>query len=283
MKRNSRLKEKFLQKGKTASCPIIDAHAHFGPYQGIYFPQPTAEGMISSMDRAGVWRLVFSSHTSLVDMKRGNALTLKICRKFPGRVYGYVAINPNYPDLIKEAIELFSNTDEFVGFKFLPSYHQYPLTGDSYTPVYEYANTNHCVILTHAWGNDPFCGPKLIEKIAKRYSDITLLMGHSCHGEWDYASRLARDYPNLYLDLCGTYQYYGVIEKMAKVANSRKITFGTDLPWFDPHYGIGCVLNADISDMDRHDIFHQNAERIFGWSKERPFREIETWPSLWQK
>jgi predicted TIM-barrel fold metal-dependent hydrolase len=38
--------------------------------------------------------------------------------------------------------------------------------------------------------------------------------------------------------------------------------FGTDLPWFDPHYTTGCILFARISDDDRHNIFHRNPERI---------------------
>lgn len=273
MRENSKLKDEFLQRGKVASCPIIDAHAHFGPYQGIYFPQPTAEGTITSMNRAGIWRLIFSSHAALIDMKRGNALTLEVCRKFPRRLYGYLSINPNYPDLIEEALDTFSVTDEFLGFKFWPTYQQYPLTGEHFTPVYEYSNTNRCVILTHTWGNDSYCGPKQVEKIANKYPAIKLLMGHSCSGEWDYAFRLARDYPNLYLDLCGIYQHYGVIDGMTKVAGSTKIIFGTDLPWFDPHYGIGCILSADISDEDRHNILHKNAERIFGWNKKKSPRE----------
>ena len=57
----------------------------------------------------------------------------------------------------------------------------------------------------------------------------------------------------------------GVIEEMCKRVGSHKITFGTDLPWFDPHYGIGCVLFAHITDDDIHNILHRNAERIFGW------------------
>ena len=42
-----------------------------------------------------------------------------------------------------------------------------------------------------------------------------------------------------------------------------KILYGDDLPWFNPHYGIGCVLFSRISDAARHAILHENAERIF--------------------
>jgi predicted TIM-barrel fold metal-dependent hydrolase len=38
--------------------------------------------------------------------------------------------------------------------------------------------------------------------------------------------------------------------------------FGTDLPWFDPHQAIGALLSADITDEDRHNICHCNAEKL---------------------
>jgi len=49
---------------------------------------------------------------------------------------------------------------------------------------------------------------------------------------------------------------------MVEGAGSEKMLYGTDLPWFDPHYVIGCILFARIDDEDRHNILHRNAERL---------------------
>ena len=38
--------------------------------------------------------------------------------------------------------------------------------------------------------------------------------------------------------------------------------FGTDLPWFSPLHGIGCVLSAEITDEDRRNILYRNAEKL---------------------
>ncbi len=46
----------------------------------------------------------------------------------------------------------------------------------AFCPIID-AHANRCVILTHTWGNDPYCGPKLIDKIANKYPGITFLMG----------------------------------------------------------------------------------------------------------
>ena len=263
--KESPLVREFVETGKSESCPVIDTHAHFGPVQGIYFPNVTAEAMIRTMDRCGVTKLVFSSHAALTDPRRGNPLSREVCGKYPERLHAYCGVNPNYPDMVEEGIRAFPDCDEFIGFKFLSSYHQYPLTGDNCTPVFEYADANKCVILAHTWGGNAYCGPKHAEEVVRKYPDLKLLMGHSCSGDWDDACRIARDYPNAYLELTGVYHHRGVLEKMCEVAGSHKITFGTDLPWFDPHYGIGCVLFSHITDDDVHNILHRNAERIFGW------------------
>ena len=37
---------------------------------------------------------------------------------------------------------------------------------------------------------------------------------------------------------------------------------GYDLPWFDPHYAIGCVVMAHISEDARRAILRENAVRL---------------------
>ena len=54
----------------------------------------------------------------------------------------------------------------------------------------------------------------------------------------------------------------GIIEKFAGEVGSERMLFGTDLPWFDPHQAVGVLLTARISDEDRHNICHRNAEKL---------------------
>ena len=263
MKNPSELCAAFVRAGKVADCPIIDTHGHFGPFQGIYFPTRTAEDMVATLDRCGVRCIISSAHSAVVDPKRGNPEMAEACRKFPDRLKAYMAINPHYPDQAKQDVETFDSRPEFVGFKFLADYYRYPITGDAFQPVYEFANARSIPILMHTWGHSQFDGPALVRKVAERYGNIPILMGHSGYGEWDAAIAVARDCPNVYLELTAAYAVNGVIEKMVEGAGSEKILFGTDLPWFDPHYAIGCICFAHITDEDRRNIFYRNAERIF--------------------
>ncbi len=54
----------------------------------------------------------------------------------------------------------------------------------------------------------------------------------------------------------------GVIKMFEEAGQSERMLFGTELPWFSPIAGLGCLLSADITDDDRHNIYHRNAERL---------------------
>ena len=106
--------------------------------------------------------------------------------------------------------------------------------------------------------------PEVVRQVAARYPHVKLLLGHSCHGEWDAAIDLARSFENLYLELTAVFDDRGILEKFVREAGSERMLFGTDLPWFDPHQAVGALLSAEIDDEDRHNICHRNAERLLG-------------------
>jgi uncharacterized protein len=260
----SALAKTFMREGKSPDCPVIDCHAHYGPFQGIYFPNVTAEAMVATMDRAGVRLCVASGHAALVDPARGNAELAEVIARFPARFRGYLAVNPNYPEGLRAELARFDSLGGFVGIKFLSDYHQYPVTGETYRPALDFAAERRLAVLMHTWGGSAYDSPQLVAEVAARYPTVPLLMGHSGHGDWAGATKTAREHPNVYLELCAAYATRGVIETFVEAVGSERILFGTDLPWFDPHYGIGCILMARISDDDRHNILHRNAERLFG-------------------
>ena len=172
----------------------------------------------------------------------------------------------------------------FVGFKFLPDYHAYPADGPAYAPALAHADTHGLCVMIHTWGGSACNSPQHVERLARRYPNAILIMGHAGFGDWEFSAALAREYPNVYLDLTAVYAAHdfsvlpagsgtpsalgsalhvnGVIEYFVKVATSRKVLLGTDLPWYSPHYAAGAALFARISDDDRHNILHRNAERL---------------------
>lgn len=256
----------------------------------IYLPVAPAEKMVHALRRAGVKKIVCSAHEALLgDYKRGNQETQSAVDRYPDLLLGYWGVNPNHEDSWQRAPVDFQATHGFVGFKFLPDYHVYPLEGDHYRPALEYANSRKLLILVHTWGGSAFNSPQQVEKVAVKYPNAVFIMGHSGYGDWETSVRVAL-LPNVYLELTAVYvahdfsmfptgsgtpvallsclQVSGIIEYMVAKASSRKIVFGTDMPWYSPHYAAGAILFARISDDARRDILYRNAERLLGLNKD---------------
>jgi len=268
-----RLTREFVAHGRVDDCPVIDTHAHFGPYRAIHFPRWRPERVLDSMDRCGVRWLIMSAHAALVDTERGNREMAETVAAHPDRFRGWWVLNPNYPERMQRELDGFESRQQalghgagppaFVGFKLHPNWHETPLTDDRYRPALEYANDRALPILSHTWQGKGMSSYREVAQVAGEFPRIPLLMGHAGYGDWEESAKVARDHENVYLELTAAYSVRGALEIMVEFAGSRKITFGTDHPWFDPHYGIGCILSAYMTDEDRRNILYRNAQRIF--------------------
>lgn len=261
------IRQAFWERGRADDCPIFDTHAHYGPFNGIYFPgRGEAEAMLRVMDRVGVRVALVSGHRALVDAPRGNEVVADLVAAYPDRFRGYLVLNPNYPTQIERDLRDFDRWQArgFVGFKLHPGMHDYPLTGPGYRSAFEFADERRLPILCHTWGADGTCGTRQVREIVEAFSHVPFLAGHACYGDWDAAIALAREHDNLYLELTAAYACSGLLERMVAGCGAHKVMFGNDLPWFDSMYAVGCVLGAHIGDEDRHAILHGNAEGLFG-------------------
>ena len=260
---SSALAAGFWSHGRLADCPVIDMHGHMGAFNGIWFPRGDIERMIGSMDAAGVRLLVFAPHAALLCPDVGNLAAVEAVRRFPERLRAYLSVNPHYPDDLDRDLAAFdTRRDVFVGLKLLASYHGVPITEEPYRRALEFANERGLPVLLHTWGGDRCNGEAQVRKVAERYPRAQLLLGHSLHNRWEAAAELAREFPHVWLELTAVLGFHGILELFAERGCVRRMLFGTDLPWFSPHHGIGAVLYADITDDDRRDILHRNAERL---------------------
>lgn len=260
---DSPLAQEFWAKGRSDTCPIIDMHGHMGPHLGIYFPRHTPEEMLRTMDQCGYRMLVFSHHAALFCPDLQNAPAIAAVRRYPDRLRAYLGVNPNYPEIMARDLASFDQyRDVFVGLKMLAGYHSLPWEAPQYEPAWRFAAERKLLVLGHTWGGSAFDGLTQVRRIAARYPEVRLILGHSLHGAWEEAIAAAREFPHVYLELTAVLDDRGPLERFVEAGLVDRILFGVDLPWFDPHQGIGAVLSAEITDEDRHCILHRNAERL---------------------
>lgn len=262
MTNKSRLAEEFMETGRLSSLSIIDMHTHMGPFYGTYLPEADLTRMIKTMDRENIECIISAPHSALFDPIGGNAEIIAAMKQHQGRIYGYYTFNPNYEHDLDRDLASFDQVEGYVGFKFLPDYHKYPLNGEKFTKIYEFANERGLLLLSHTWGQSLYNPPQMVAELARKYPNIKFLLGHSAPGETDYAIEIASRLPNVYLELCDTGRLNGMVQKMVRGASSEKVLFGTDFPWYDPHYMLGSVLFSGIDDQDIQNIIHHNAIRL---------------------
>jgi len=259
----SAIAAEFWETGKCETCPVYDMHGHMGMWHSIYFPRPEPEQMLRSMQAAGVRLLCFAHHAALLAPDIGNAASEEAVRRFPEHFRAYMSIVPDYPEIIERDLARFDNCrDVYVGLKLLADYHGVPITDARYRSTWEFAEERSLPVLVHTWGGSLHNGASHVREIAGRYPAVRMLLGHSLNNHWDEAIAIARDFPQTYLELTSVLFVRGVVERFCETVGSERVLYGTDLPWFSEHHAIGALLSEDITEDDRHNICHRNAEKL---------------------
>ena len=279
IRNDSQLAKNFWQYGRDETCPIIDFHGHMGEWMSCYLPRSTPEAMLKTMEQCNLQLILFCGHDSLMMPCLHQKNDIAVVKKYPERFKAYFVINANLPHLKSELASFTDNPDVFIGIKMLPDYFQKPINDPAYEPFYEYCNDHQMLFLCHTWDNPVsfYNGPGQAEDFVCRYPNVTFIAGHSFHDNWSEAIRLCNTYPNLYLELTAVLDERGPLEIILEKCGSQKLLFGTDLPWFDTHHGIGTILSTDMSDDDRRNIFYRNGQKLlakYQWFK-------KNWPKTY--
>ena len=260
--RDSALAQEFWEKGYVEDCPIYDFHGHMHENNGCYLPAGEPEQMLHTMKRAHIDSFIFCSHIALHSAEIGEKANLEPVRKYGKPLRAYLGVKSYDIDWERDRAALEANPDVYVGCKFLQDYFGVPLEDPRHTPYWEYLNEHKMLTLMHTWGGSSVDGAENVRRIAETYPDVRLICGHSIHSHWDLAIKLAQDFPNVYLELTAVMDERGILERFVREAGSEKIVFGTDLPWFSTFYYIGTILEADITDEDRRNIFYRNGQKL---------------------
>ncbi|WP_129669343.1 amidohydrolase family protein [Phytoactinopolyspora endophytica] len=241
-----------LSREPRHGTPILDAHAHLGPYNRFFVADPSGEAMLRVMDRCGVSGAIASSMLAVeLDAESGNAQTAALCETHPERFAGYIVVNP-WQDSVGQ-LERWHGHPSFVGVKLHPDLHEYPLDGRRYRPVWEYAERTGRPVLTHTWAGSQFDDLSHVDRVATDHSRAWILAGHAgvAPSSFGRAIEVARRHPRVLLELCGSHNHGRAIAEMVGAVGSAQVVFGSDFPFIDLRMSLGRVLFADLGVQDR--------------------------------
>ena len=243
---------------------IIDLHVHQGKINPVPSGTESADGIIRNMDRCGIKAaLVTSSWSCYGDVKRGNKAVCEDCAHYPGRIFGYLTLDPKYPEEIKSELNLYGDNPAFRGIK-LHSQHGVDIADQRHNIIFSFADKKGWVLLCHA-SYDPIKW----KKICTTYKKAKFIVAHSgtCDPKDETIFRLAklaRKCKNLYLDCAGSGMAPGALERLTVVAGAEQITYGSDFPLFDFSYETGRITSSSLSEEEKNLILYGNAKKILG-------------------
>jgi predicted TIM-barrel fold metal-dependent hydrolase len=172
---------------------------------------------------------------------------VEACKRFPGRFFGYVNINPSSHRAaarVKKAAK-----DGFKGIKLYPSAWKNIHAYDKVCyPVYEEALRHDLLVFLHfgvsigAQADLRHCNPIDIQLPSRDFPDLRFIIAHFGAGWFREALLLQYQTDNVYLDSSGSniwmnYLPYDldikrVFRKAIQAGGSEKIIFGTDSSFF---------------------------------------------------
>jgi uncharacterized protein len=224
---------------------LIDVHAHF-----LHDRTPRGDwrernaSRLRAGDRIGITTHVASilgswGHTSptyfpsLTDLRYGNDAMLVLQRQHPGRVRGYVTVNPNYPTEALEEIRRCLDAG-MIGIKLAASRRANDPLVD---PICRAAAERRVPILHHVWqsrrgecaGQEASDAWELGE-LARRHPTVVFLLAHiGGGGDWLESLPAIRGLSNVMVDLSGSGVDGGMLEACLEAVGVPRLLWGCDL------------------------------------------------------
>lgn len=252
---------------------VIDAHEH------IYWPGISKvdtddwshdRPLVEAADALGIDVLVCSClparPSTPETFRAANDRLIKAMKVFPGRIWGYVYVNPGYTCEAIAEIERCMQVQDMVGVKL---YNEYKCTDPVARPVIEKCIELNVPILHHQGHcTDPLPGQPNISDagdlatLAKMYPEAKLIIGHiGGGGDWEWCIRAAAEAPSLYADTSGSVVDEGMIEMAVKYLGADRLLFACDGSMCA---GVGKLRGAQIIEADKKKILGENFLHLIG-------------------
>ena len=250
---------------------IIDVHAHIIPESIPSYPKAMKADEKEVKRRAIRSGITESVILLIAEYPASQSEIEQFVQRIAGDPHFYVMAGfaPTRPKTWDFCAKLLQHP-KFVGIKCHPAHGRYDFReqGDI---IFQFAREHKTPVLTHGQVYSWCCDPMQCTEVANRYPDVNLIIAHlglsTAHLTSDrHIEAVTRaKHGNVFLD-CSfiNTMYDGLIEKTVRVVGSEKLLFGTDSPLHHTTVFVEAVRTCRISDADKENIFHKNAERVLG-------------------
>jgi predicted TIM-barrel fold metal-dependent hydrolase len=242
---------------------IFDMHMHIENSAALGWTM-SPDDCIRAMDEGGVDRAAVMTLTDLPGLNpQGLELIAEACTAHPGRLYGFLRLNPAY---LEESKQLLIRAVEQLGFKGLKlhpvSTLQHP-GGVATIELVRLAGSLGVPTLFHC-GDEPMTTPLSVAQTAAACPDSTIVLGHmGGYFHVDEAIDVAETYGNVVLETSAM-PYPDKIRTAVERIGADRVVFGSDGPVSSPGLERQKVVIAALGQERADLVLGSNADRMLG-------------------
>lgn len=235
--------------------------------------------MMIFAERLGIERVVSldigGSRTDPLESSPFEAVQRRILEEQKDKVSGMVRIDPSDPDRSCRKMEDWIRNGPCVGIKYAGGNRDgIACNHRNNDPIIRLARELGAMVYIHTWmkiggqprrpGGGNLAGestPADVVELAKRFPDVNLICGHS-GGDWELGARAVRSQKSVYFEFAGSDPHSGEVDHAVRELGVDRIVWGGHGPSRSYATELSKVLDADLTDAQRAQIFGGNARRL---------------------
>lgn len=238
-------------------------------------PPCTVEELMSVMDGNGIDAVVTTPPYSSIGKDRtydsANTFLANAMEKAPGRILGFIRVNPHLLEHALEKIEAGVRDQGFFGVKLHPRNEAFAINSEELAfPIAELSGKLGVPILIHTGEPDTygFAQPTLVGGLADAFPDVNLIVGHMGKRLYEDAILVAKWFENIILET--SFRGPREITRAVNIVGADRVVYGSDMPFGIPEIEMMKIRLCDISDEEKALILGENMARILRFEVDRP-------------
>ncbi len=248
--------------------PLVwDVHGHLSGVTGT--PEERISELLKYAERMGIDRLIvfmglsWSADPAPERFRQENDEVLKAVEHSKGRAFGFVYLNPKYPDESVAEFDRCVRDGPMVGVKLWIARE---CSHASVDPICRRAADMKVPVLQHTFlrtlGNRPGeSTPADMAQLASRHPDVQFIAAH-IGADWEQGVRTIRANQNVYPEICGSDPTAGMVEMLVREVGAERVLYGSDFGGRSYASQLAKVTGAEISESEKRLILGGNIERV---------------------
>ena len=239
--------------------PIIDTHAHYGPWFWPVRAQSLDE-MRVHMKKFAIEKAFLASSVAIMgDIASGNAA---VAEAIEGQddFRGWCVVNPNFVELSISEMQNYLRRSSFIGAKMHAAYHMQPLNSAPTAQLVKALLRYDKPLLVQVRTEGDLGG---LDALAQQFPSALIILGNMAGAHWQVAARLAHERTNIMLECGGRVADRDKIAYAVEQTGAHRVLFGTDQPLVHPAFVIGAVRDSALESQQKDAILQRNARRVF--------------------